>query len=86
MSYITPLGFETFCNSTPSTFANTSLVRVFNPNTTTSFLMTFASNSTVNTASYTIGPLQSLNIKKGANTLLSCNAATNQVLVSPVGY
>jgi len=86
MTYVTPLGFETFCNTTPSTFANTSLVRVLNPNTTTSFLLTFASNSSVNTGSYTIGPLQSINIKKGATTLMSCNAATQQVLVSPVGY
>lgn len=83
---IKPLGLEGFSNTTQNSYNNAALVRVYNPNANTPFLVTLASNSTTNVASITIGPGESIFIQKTPTWLLSCNAATQQVLATPVAF
>jgi hypothetical protein len=80
------LGTEGFANTTQSSYANAALVRVYNPNVNTAFLITLASNSTVNVGTITIAPGETMFIEKSPAFLLSCNAATQQVLVTPVAF
>jgi hypothetical protein len=82
---IKPLGMEGFANTTQSSFSNAALVRVYNPNTAP-FLLTLASNSTTNVASITIGPGESIFIEKTPTWLLTCNAAAQVVLATPVAF
>jgi hypothetical protein len=76
---IKALSVEQFMNTTPSAYANANVLRVFNPNTTSSFLLTIAANLTSNVSSVTIGPQTELLIEKESTYLISCNAASQQV-------
>ena len=84
--YVKLLGTESFCNGTANTFANSGLIRLYNPNTTTAFLITQVVNSTVNAGSITLGPLEAMVIVKPGNNSFTCNSVTNQVLAVPVAY
>lgn len=84
---IKPLALEGFCNATQSSFGNAALVRFYNPNTASPFLITLASNSTTNVSSITIAPGESIFISKTPNWLMSCNTGvTSQVLATPVAF
>ncbi len=53
---IKPDCVEGFCNTTQSSYGNNSIVRLFNSNTTTFFLVTRFSNSTTTVVTVSIAP------------------------------
>ena len=79
------LASEAICNSTPSTFGGSRLVRIISKETTTVSLITHkaASGSTVGTIS--ILPQTELIVEKTSTDTIESNNASN-ILAVPVAY
>jgi len=63
-----------------------TLLRLYNSNTTTAFLLTRSVNSTVNISSITLGPNQEMFLRKASADFLQSNTATGYILAVPVAF
>lgn len=80
-----PIANESFCNTSANTFGNNKIIRLFNSNTTNSWLIT-QSNSTVTIATITIGPNQAFTLEKNPTDTFASNTATSVIFSVPVAY
>jgi hypothetical protein len=62
------------------------VVRLYNSNTTTAFLITRNVNNSVNLSSVTIGPGQEMFLEKSAADFLQSNTAGNSIFAVPVAF
>ena len=83
---IKPFAVETSCNTTPNAYANAALVRLWNSNVTTAYLVTraYANNTVIGTI--TIGPNMELHIEKRPTEVLTTNNVATAVFAAPIGF
>lgn len=79
------LASEAACNSTPSTFGGSRLVRIISKETSTVALITHKTAAAATVGTISILPQTELIIEKLATDTLESNNATNVVAV-PVAY
>jgi hypothetical protein len=79
------LASEAGCNSTPSTFGGSRLVRIVNKETSTVALITHKAGGGATIGTISILPQTELTIEKTATDTLESNNASN-VLAVPVAY
>lgn len=79
------LASEAACNSTPSTFSGSRLVRIISKETSTVSLVTHKTGAGATIGTISILPQTELIIEKAATDTLESNNASN-VLAVPVAY
>lgn len=79
------LASEAACNSTPSNFGSSRLVRVISKETSTVSLITHKANTGTTIGTISILPQTELIIEKSATDTIESNNASN-VLAVPVAY
>ena len=80
---IRPLGTEISCNTTANSYS-ADVVRLWNSNTTTPYLVTRAFANGVAIGTVTIGPNMEMYIDKTPTDLLSSNNTASAIFAAPV--